>query len=214
MRVAQLPTSHAEEAAHRAGYLRVAGVDEVGRGPLVGPVMAGAVVLPYPLPPALRGAGIRDSKALSARARERLAPLIREHAVSAAVGSASAAEVDRLGIVEATRQAMLRAVASLAVRPDLLLVDALDLPQAGIPFRAIVHGDALCLSIAAASIVAKVTRDRLMVEMDARYPGYSLARHKGYPTADHLARLRRNGPTPEHRRSFAPVRQLVEMGYG
>jgi ribonuclease HII len=204
------PTTSEENSAWHAGHTLVAGVDEVGRGPLAGPVVAAAVVLPHPLPQVLRTAGIRDSKQLSARARARLAPLIRRHAVGVGVGEASVEEVDALNVLEATRLAMARAVAELAPVPDLLLVDALDLPQAGIPCRPIVHGDALCLSIAAASIVAKVFRDALMVEMDGRHPGYGFARHKGYGTAEHLAALRRLGPTPEHRRTFGPVRAMYE----
>lgn len=203
------PTTESEAAAHRSGYRLVAGVDEVGRGPLAGPVVAAAVVLPHPLPQALRTAGVRDSKQLSARARERLAPLIRRHAVGVGVGEASVEEVDALNVLEATKLAMARAVAELAPVPDLLLVDALDLPQTGIPCRPIVHGDALCFSIAAASIVAKVFRDALMVEMDGRRPGYGFARHKGYGTAEHLASLARLGPTPEHRRTFGPVRDAL-----
>ncbi|MSQ11332.1 MAG: ribonuclease HII [Dehalococcoidia bacterium] len=208
------PTLTSERQAWAEGHRRVAGLDEVGRGPLAGPVVAGAVVLPYPVPERLLRCGIRDSKQLSPQARARLAPLIREHAVGAGVGLATSEEIDELGIVWATRQAMLRALESLAVRPDLLLIDALPLPQAGIPFRAIIHGDALCLSIAAASIVAKVARDRMMVEMDAEHPGYGFARHKGYGTAEHLASLARLGPTPQHRRTFAPVRLLAEADRG
>lgn len=203
------PTTDAERAAHRSGHTRIAGVDEVGRGPLAGPVVAAAVVLPHPLPRVLRTAGIRDSKQLSVRTRERLAPLIRRHAVGVGVGAASVEEVDALNVLEATKLAMARAVAELAPVPDLLLVDALDLPQTGIPWRPIVHGDALCLSIAAASIVAKVFRDALMVEMDGRHPGYGFARHKGYGTAEHVASLARLGPTPEHRRTFGPVRDAL-----
>ncbi len=203
------PTTEAEEAAWRRGYALVAGVDEVGRGPLAGPVVAAAVVLPHPLPHVLSTAGIRDSKQLSARARERLAPLIRRHALGVGVGEASVEEVDALNVLEATKLAMARAVAELDPVPDLLLVDALDLPQTGIPCRPIIHGDALCLSIAAASIVAKVFRDALMGEMDAVYPGYGFSRHKGYGTAEHMGALRRLGPTQEHRRTFAPVRDAL-----
>ena len=205
----RLPTVYEEEAAYRQGYTRIAGVDEVGRGSLAGSVVAAAVILPHPLPQVLRTAGIRDSKQLSARARERLAPLIRRHAVGVGLGAASVEEVDALNVLEATKLAMVRAVAELAPVPDFLLVDALDLPQTGIPCRPIIHGDALCLSIAAASIVAKVFRDALMVEMDGRYPGYGFARHNGYGTAEHLDALGLLGPTPEHRRTFRPVRDAL-----
>lgn len=202
------PAFWAEMNAWRAGYHVVAGLDEVGRGPLAGPVVAAAVVLPHPLPRALRKAGIRDSKQLSAQGRERIAPLIREYAVSVAVAYASVEEIDSINILEATRLAMCRAATQLSPRPDLLLTDAVALPHAGVPFQPIVDGDARCLSIASASIVAKVFRDALMVEMDAAYPAYGFAQHKGYGTAEHLAALARLGPTPEHRRSFAPVREI------
>lgn len=204
------PTAREEDAAWRAGCRLIAGVDEVGRGPLAGPVVAAAVVLPHPLPKVLQQAGIRDSKQLSAQARERIAPLIRQYSVSVGVASATVEEIDRLNILEATRLAMCRAVGRLSPKPDLLLIDAMALPQAGVPFHPIVHGDALCLSIAAASIVAKVFRDAMMVEMGAQYPGYGFARHKGYGTTEHLAALRRLGPTVQHRKTFAPVRACAE----
>ncbi|MBI4312559.1 MAG: ribonuclease HII [Chloroflexi bacterium] len=209
MAVKPIATFAEELRLQRQGYRLIAGVDEVGRGPLAGPVLAGAVVLDpqaelpfYPL--------LRDSKALTAAQRVRLDAAIRSGATAAATGSASSEEIDSLGIVGATRQAMTRAIATLSLRPDHLLIDALPLPDAGLPFRAIIKGDALCRSIAAASIIAKVARDALMNEMDACYPGYGIAQHKGYPTPDHLARLAELGPSPIHRRSFAPVRQLLD----
>ena len=205
------PDWSAERLLWKQGYLRVAGVDEVGRGPLAGPVMAAAVVFP----PSFRTRllpGLRDSKQLTAKARERLAPQVRRFAAGVGVGSASPSEIDALGIVGATVAAMSRAIRELPQSADHLLVDALRLECDGLPCRPIIHGDALCSSIAAASIVAKVARDSLMVELDALHPGYGFARHKGYPTAEHLAALERLGPTPLHRRSFAPVRRVLEAG--
>ena len=203
------PNWSAERLLWKQGYLRVAGVDEVGRGPLAGPVVAAAVVFPRSFR-ASRLPGLRDSKQLTAAARERLAPAIRRLAAGVGVGSASPAEIDALGIVGATMAAMSRAVRELATDVDHLLVDAVALECDGLPCRAIIHGDALCCSIAAASIVAKVARDALMDEMDALHPGYGFSRHKGYGTAEHLSALERLGPTPLHRRSFAPVRRLLE----
>ena len=205
------PDWSAERLLWKQGYLRVAGVDEVGRGPLAGPVMAAAVVFP----PSFRTRllpGLRDSKQLTAKARERLAPQVRRFAAGVGIGSASPSEIDALGIVGATVAAMSRAIRELPQSADHLLVDALRLECDGLPCRPIIHGDALCSSIAAASIVAKVARDSLMVELDALHPGYGFARHKGYPTAEHLAALERLGPTPLHRRSFAPVRRVLEAG--
>ena len=205
------PDWSAERLLWKQGYLRVAGVDEVGRGPLAGPVMAAAVVFP----PSFRTRllpGLRDSKQLTAKARERLAPQVRRFAAGVGIGSASPSEIDALGIVGATVAAMSRAIRELPQSADHLLVDALRLECDGLPCRPIIHGDALCSSIAAASIVAKVARDSLMVELDALHPGYGFARHKGYPTAEHLAALERLGPTSLHRRSFAPVRRVLEAG--
>ena len=205
------PDWSAERLLWKQGYLRVAGVDEVGRGPLAGPVMAAAVVFP----PSFRTRllpGLRDSKQLTAKARERLAPQVRRFAAGVGIGSASPSEIDALGIVGATVAAMSRAIRELPQSADHLLVDALRLECDGLPCRPIIHGDALCSSIAAASIVAKVARDSLMKELDALHPGYGFARHKGYPTAEHLAALERLGPTSLHRRSFAPVRRVLEAG--
>ena len=203
------PTWAEERRLLREGYRLIAGVDEVGRGPLAGPVVAAAVILD----PSLGlpwYEELRDSKALSARQRERLAPLITEAAVAVGTGAAGHEEIDALGIVPAIRAAMTRAVASLSVKPDHLLIDAVPLPEAKLPFRSLTKGDALCRSIAAASIVAKVARDRHMVQEDTAYPGYGFAHHKGYATREHLEGLARLGPCPIHRRSFAPVRALVQ----
>lgn len=180
----------------------------MGRGPLAGPVVAAAVILnPHAHVPCYDD--LRDSKALSATQRERLAPLITQAAVAVGIGAAGPEEIDALGIVQATRAAMAQAVARLSVQPDHLLIDAVPLPEAGIPFRTLIKGDALCRSIAAASIVAKVARDRHMVEEDGAHPGYGFAQHKGYGTPEHLERLAHLGPCPIHRRSFAPVRALL-----
>ncbi|HEV2358445.1 MAG TPA: ribonuclease HII [bacterium] len=187
----------------RAGYV-VAGIDEVGCGPLAGPVLAAAVVL-RPAPP-IRG--LDDSKRLRAGEREALAAEIRAHATAFAVAEASVAEIDRFNIIGATRLAMQRAVAQLAAPPSFLLIDGRHVLPGGVPQSAIVKGDGSCACIAAASIVAKVARDRLMLELDRQYPEYGFARHKGYATAEHLAALDRHGPSPVHRRAFLPERQL------
>jgi len=188
-------------ALRAAGARHIAGVDEVGVGPLAGPVVAAAVVLPdrVDLP------GLDDSKRLDARTRERLSAAIRAQAIAVAVAEVGPEELDRLNVFHASLRAMQRAVEGLAVRPDHVLVDARTIPGIGMPQTAIVHGDALDASIAAASIVAKEYRDALMRELDAIHPGYGFAHNAGYPTPEHLEALRRLGPSPVHRRSFAPV---------
>jgi len=186
-----------------------AGVDEAGRGPLAGPVVVAAVILD----PARPIAGLDDSKKLSEKKREALYPLILERALAHCVVTVEAGEIDRLNIFQATMAGMRRAVAGLAIAPHEALVDGNKLPKdLPCPGRAIVGGDALVPAISAASILAKVTRDRLMVALDGVHPGYGFAVHKGYPTPSHLAALRRLGPTPQHRRSFAPVRELLDQG--
>lgn len=207
------PTLDEEIALRAMGHRAVAGVDEAGRGPLAGPVVAGAVVLPLDFRPSWLD-GVRDSKLLNPRQREGLFHHIQESGIGWAAGVVSSEDVDALGIAPATREAMLRAIRGLPEPPGFLLIDAVKLPESGIPYKAIVKGDRKCLSIAAASIVAKVTRDRLMTEEDARHPGYGFAAHKGYPTREHLARLRSLGPCPIHRRSFAPVRAVEDARYG
>ncbi len=184
----------------------VAGVDEVGRGPLAGPVVTAAVILD----PARPIAGLRDSKALAPARREALAALIRERALAWALGRAEVEEIDAHNILQATLLAMARAVLALPVAPDRLLVDGNQSPRVPWPVETVVKGDALVPAISAASILAKVARDAEMVELDARYPGYGLAGHKGYPTREHLEALARLGPSPIHRRSFAPVARLAE----
>ena len=182
----------------------VAGVDEVGRGPLAGDVVAAAVILGDSSP-----AGLTDSKALSPRQRERLAETIRSEAVSWSLGRATVAEIDELNILQASLLAMWRAVKGLSVQPSLVLVDGNHLPRWSYEARAIVKGDLIEPAISAASIVAKVTRDSEMVILDDQYPGYGFATHKGYPTKAHLAALASLGVSPVHRRSFGPVKRLL-----
>lgn len=184
----------------------ICGVDEAGRGPLAGPVYAAAVILD----PARPIVGLADSKTLSARIRERLEAEIRARARAWAVASATVEEIDRLNILQATLLAMRRAVEALEVLPDLALVDGNRCPQLPCPSRAVVKGDASVAAIAAASILAKTARDAVMRELDARFPQYGLGQHKGYPTAAHLAALREHGVVEIYRRSFAPVRKILE----
>jgi len=191
-----------EKKAWASGARLVAGVDEVGRGSLFGCVVAAAVILD----PTYRVRGLRDSKLLLPERREILAERIREHAVAWAVASVDAARIDQINIYQASRAAMREAVLRLAPAADHLLIDALKL-DCDVTQDAIIHGDALSASIAAASILAKVERDRMMCEWDAVFPAYGLAAHKGYSTPRHLAALRELGPTPLHRQSFAPVWQ-------
>lgn len=188
----------------------VAGVDEAGRGPLAGPVVAAAVILDdqHPID------GVADSKALSAARREALYDTIRARALCVGVGMASVEEIDRFNILQATLLAMQRAVAGLRLRPSLVLVDGNRLPVLEMRAEAVVRGDATVAAIAAASIVAKVTRDRLMDELHARHPDYGFDRHRGYGTAQHLQALQRLGPTEAHRLSFAPVAQALRRRQG
>lgn len=183
----------------------VCGVDEAGRGPLCGPVVAAAVILD----PARPIAGLADSKKLSEAARERLAPLIRERALAWAVAEASVEEIDRLNILHATMLAMQRAVMALGLAPSEVLIDGNRCPQLPYPARAIVKGDATEPAISAASILAKTARDEAMRVLDAQWPQYGLAAHKGYPTAAHLAAIEAHGVQAFHRRSFAPVRKCL-----
>ena len=194
-----------EETLLNRGFSYVAGIDEVGRGPLAGPVVAGVVILP-PRPQGTWLDGIRDSKVMTAAQRDRSYAAILENALASATGQASALEIDEIGIVPATALAMRRALDGLALMPQFLLIDAFPLPDVDIPQKAIVKGDALCLSIAAASIVAKVTRDRIMAEFDRDYPEYGFAGHKGYGSAEHIRKIESLGPCPVHRYSFAPIK--------
>lgn len=194
-----------EDAARARGALRIAGVDEVGRGPLFGPVVAAAVILPksFVLP------GLNDSKKLKASKREEFEREIKANAIAWAIGEVDAATIDRTDIRKATLLAMRRAVAGLALSPDYLLIDGRDTIDWKCPQQAVIKGDATSFSIAAASVLAKVYRDRMIVALDAVYPGYGLARHKGYGSPEHLAALARLGPTPLHRQSFRGVGQSL-----
>lgn len=205
-RLAPQPPSLDEELRLWSCGLRcVAGLDEAGRGAWAGPVVAAAVVLPADASVIDRLRGVADSKQLSPGQRERLFVVIQAEAAGVGVGIVAAGQIDAIGIAAATRQAMGEALAALRVAPDYLLIDYVRLPAVPTGQLALVRGDGRVLSIAAASIVAKVTRDRLLDELEVRYPGYGLGRHKGYGTAAHLAALQRLGPTPEHRMSFRPV---------
>ncbi len=210
-----MPDWSRERQLYRQGVSPVAGVDEAGRGPLAGPVVAAAVILP----PDLTGnepwlSSLDDSKRLSPKQRELALPLIEQYALAVAIAQESPAEIDRIGIGRAVLQAMLRAVASLSVKPQHLLFDYIPLKECPYPFDALVKGDRRSYSIAAASIVAKVSRDRIMAQAETCYPGYAFARHKGYATAQHRAKLQELGPCPLHRRSFAPVRQAALLRAG
>jgi ribonuclease HII len=207
----QSPTLEEEMALLSQGYSFIAGLDEAGRGCLAGPVVAAAVMLPLTgelvtLLAVLNG--VRDSKQMTPAARERFFTLIQQHALSVSVGIGSVALIDRRNILQATKQAMKDALAQLSPPPQALLLDALTLRDIPLPQRSIIKGDARCLSIAAASVIAKVTRDRLMLQLHQEYPAYGFDQHKGYGTAAHLAALQAYGATPHHRQSFAPVRAL------
>jgi ribonuclease HII len=204
----RLQAAHDDLFAAPGAGRRVCGVDEAGRGPLAGPVVAAAVILD----PARPIDGLSDSKRLSAAQRERLAPLIRSRAKAWAVAQASVGEIDDLNILQASLLAMTRAVEALQPAAEFALVDGNRLPRLRIEARAVVGGDASEPAISAASILAKVQRDALMRQLDARFPGYGFADHAGYPTPVHLDCLRRLGPCDEHRRSFAPVRALLGPG--
>ena len=197
-----------ENAARRAGFLQIAGLDEVGRGPLFGPVVAAAVILPK----ACRLPGLTDSKMLSEKKRNELDPEIRTKAVAFAIAAVDAETIDRINIRQASLLAMRLAVQQLTLAPDYLLIDGLDtLDEIAWPCtqQPVIGGDSRSLSIAAASVLAKVYRDRLLVEFDSQFPGYGLASHKGYCCPEHFAALARLGPTPLHRRSFRPIAQTA-----
>ena len=183
----------------------IAGVDEVGRGPLCGPVITAAVILAAPI------TGLKDSKKLSEKQREQLYVQICDHALAWSIGRAEVEEIDQLNILHATMLAMQRAVAGLSIQPELAYIDGNRCPQLPCPAQAVVKGDSRVPEIAAASIIAKVTRDREMQTLDQQWPGYGIATHKGYPTKAHLQALRTLGPSPIHRRSFRPVRELIAV---
>jgi len=194
-----------EEAARGRGALRIAGLDEVGRGPLFGPVVAAAVVLAA----GFQFDGLTDSKRLSEKKRNKLNLEIRANAIAFAIAEVDAETIDRINIRQASLLAMRRAVEQLALSPDFLLIDGRDTIDWECPQRAVIQGDSISFSIAAASVLAKVHRDRLLVELDREFPGYGLAQHKGYCCPAHLAALAKLGPTPLHRKSYHPVAQAV-----
>ena len=194
-----------EEAARKHGALRIAGLDEVGRGPLFGPVVAAAVILPK----GCRLQGLTDSKKLTEKKRNQFDLEIRADAIAWAIAAVDAETIDRINIRQASLLAMCMAVQQLTLSPDFLLIDGRDTIDWPCPQQAVIHGDAISLSIAAASVLAKVHRDRLLVELDRQFPGYGLASHKGYCSPQHIAALARLGPTPLHRKSFHPVAQTL-----
>lgn len=205
----QVPSFTEEKILEAQGYRYIAGIDEVGRGALAGPVLAAAVILPRDINTSWLSL-VRDSKQLSPVKREFLFHHIHETAVAVGIGLSGCEVIDAFGIVKATRLAMKLAIYQLSPSPETLLIDYIHLPEVRLPQKGITNGDCLCFSIACASIIAKVTRDNLMKEFDRLYPGYMLADHKGYGTREHLACLRRLGPSSIHRKSFKPVRDLIE----
>jgi ribonuclease HII len=201
------PTLDHEQRFLQAGYAAVAGIDEAGRGAWAGPVVAAAVILNLSAALSLRE--VNDSKQLSPRQREALYPIIIDQCTAYGLGQSSAAEIDAIGIVPATRLAMTRAVEALTPPPTALIIDAVRLPQVNLPQDVFNFADSISLSVAAASILAKVARDHLMIELDAQYPQYALARHKGYGTRLHQTALQSIGPCEIHRKSFKPIRLLI-----
>ncbi|MCG8633449.1 MAG: ribonuclease HII [Desulfobacterales bacterium] len=193
-----------ETEAGNNGYRTIAGIDEAGRGPLAGPVVSAAVILPENF----ECSGITDSKKLSEKKREALFPVIRENALAVGVGMADHEEIDRINILRASLLSMKRAVDDMALSPDYLLVDGKFTIESPLPQEAIIKGDSRSISIAAASIIAKVTRDRIMAELSVKYPRYDFHRHKGYPTKAHKEAILIHGPCPVHRKSFRGVRQV------
>lgn len=206
----RMPSFAEEKMLEAQGYQHIAGIDEVGRGSLAGPVVAAAVILPGDIDtPWLNQ--VKDSKQLSPARRESLFDHIREAAISIGIGVVPHQIIDARGIVKATRLAMKLAVDQLSSPAEFLLIDYLRLPEVPLPQKGITKGDCRCFSIACASIMAKVSRDQMMREFDGTYPGYGLAQHKGYGTKGHLACLRRLGPSPIHRQSFKPVKEIVQQ---
>ena len=201
------PTDFFEHAARALGYRRIAGLDEAGRGPLAGPVVAAIVILPRRWSPVL----LDDSKLLTEQQRQTLYDTITTRAIAWSIGMASEQEIDELNILGATRLAGCRALSDLAIPPDYLLLDALHLPRVAVPQRPVIKGDQLSRSIAAASILAKVSRDRIMTTYHERFPQYQFHLHKGYPTPEHLRRLQKFGPCPAHRQSFRPVQACLNV---
>jgi len=206
--LSQFPNLDEEDKLKAEGYELIAGIDEVGRGALAGPVVASAVILPHTTNLSWFKL-VRDSKELNSRKRESLFDLITKEAIAVGIGIVPPQVIDSVNILKATRIAMMHAVEKLPIQPTFLLIDRLGLSQCPIPQKGITRGDKLCLSIACASIIAKVTRDRMMEEFDQTYPGYGFARHKGYGTGSHLSCLQKLGPSPIHRLYFAPVRNMI-----
>ena len=204
------PNLNHERALWSNGALWVAGIDEAGRGALAGPVAAAAVILPQIANFTRELKGVRDSKLMTPAQRESWAHAIRERAVTFGVGLASSGEIDALGILPATRLAASRAIQHLKIVPDHLLLDYLLLPESSLPQTAIPKGDRISLSIAAASVLAKTSRDAILIELEDQYPGYGFALHKGYGTAAHLEAIQRLGPSSIHRMTFAPLRNTIE----
>lgn len=194
-----------EKELYKEGITLIAGTDEAGRGPLVGPVVAAAVILPknYSLE------GLNDSKQLSEKKREKFYDIIYKDAISVGVGVVDAKTIDEINILEASRLAMKKAIQKLSVKPEYVLSDAMKLEGINIPYKDIIHGDALSLSIAAASVIAKVTRDRMMVELDEKYPEYGFKKHKGYPTKEHLENVKKYGVLENYRFTYKPIRDLI-----
>ena len=197
-----------EKELYQEGYHFICGCDEAVRGPLVGPVVAGAMILPenYELE------GLTDSKQLSEKKREKYYPIIKKDAIAYGIGIVDAKTIDEINIYEASRLAMKKAIANMKVKPDYVLTDAMPIKDLNVLVEPIIHGDALSLSIAAASVLAKVTRDHILMELDKKYPEYEFAHHKGYPTKRHLELLKLYGPTEDYRFTYRPVRDLIVKG--
>jgi ribonuclease HII len=201
-----------ENLCAQQGYHLAAGIDEVGRGCLAGPVVAAAVIMPCDKHPVWYSQ-IRDSKLLTPQQREYLSPYIHEYAISIGTGVVDAYLIDNLGMTAAVRLAMRLAIEKLLPQPDYILIDYLTIPGLALPQKGVENGDTLCFSIASASIVAKVFRDHMMMELDKKYPGYGLAHHKGYGTEEHMNCLRKLGPSPLHRRLFQPVKNIAQISF-
>jgi ribonuclease HII len=204
-----IPTQDEERQLWNAGYSNVVGIDEVGRGPIAGPVVAGAVIMPDLSGMCDKGIRlIRDSKSLTPLQRRSADSIVRRIGIDFGIGMADVNEIDQWGIVPATKLAMVRALDSLVLRVDHMLIDAIPLEWNGRPYTAIVRGDQQCVAVAAASVIAKVYRDALMGELDIIYPGYGFSKNKGYPSPFHLSVIGAKGPTPIHRMTFGPLRKL------
>jgi len=195
-----------ERELYKNNITLIAGVDEAGRGPLCGPVVAGACILPknYKLD------GLNDSKQLTEKKREEFFEILQKDAIAIGVGIVSAKEIDEINILEASRKAMYKAIKNLNIKPEYILSDAMSLNELDIPCKSIIHGDALSLSIAAASVIAKVTRDHIMLEIDNQHPEYNIKKHKGYPTKEHLELIEKYGVFEEYRMSYKPVAKVIE----